>query len=81
MQAGDELMGLAAALFSLGTRTLVAAVAPVPDGETRPVALAFHDELRAGRRPAEALARTITRLGETGMATTTAKSFVCFGAG
>jgi tetratricopeptide (TPR) repeat protein len=80
VQAGDELMGLAAALFSLGTRTLVAAVAPVPDGETRPVALAFHDELRAGRRPAEALARTVTRMGETGTALATAKSFVCFGA-
>lgn len=80
VRAGDELMGLAAALFSLGTRTLVAAVAPVPDGETRPVALAFHDELRAGRRPAEALARTIARLGGTGTALATAKSFVCFGA-
>ncbi|HLY82247.1 MAG TPA: CHAT domain-containing protein, partial [Acidimicrobiales bacterium] len=34
VRPGDELMGLAAVLFSLGTRTLVASVIPVPDAAT-----------------------------------------------
>jgi CHAT domain-containing protein len=81
VHAGDELMGLTAALFSLGTRTLVAAVAPIPDGETRPIALGFHAALRAGHPPAEALALAATRPSPTEAAHATAKSFVCFGAG
>jgi tetratricopeptide (TPR) repeat protein len=81
IRAGDELMGLAAALFSLGARTLVAAVATIPDGETRPIALALHQSLRAGQSPARALAHTVTRPALTDAALATAKSFVCFGAG
>jgi hypothetical protein len=81
IRPGDELMGLAAALFSLGARTLVAAVATIPDGETRPVALALHQELRAGKSPAEALAHTVARSALTDAALATARSFVCFGAG
>jgi tetratricopeptide (TPR) repeat protein len=81
VRAGDELMGLAAALFALGTRTLVAAVAPIPDGETRPLALALHEALRAGHSPAEALALAATHSSRTNRADATARSFVCFGAG
>jgi CHAT domain-containing protein/tetratricopeptide (TPR) repeat protein len=81
VRAGDELMGFAAALFSLGTRTLVAAVAPVPDGETRPFALAFHAELRAGMSPAKALARSVAQSAPTDAAFAASRSFVCFGAG
>jgi tetratricopeptide (TPR) repeat protein len=81
IRAGDELMGLAAALFSLGARTLVSAVATIPDGETRPIALALHRQLRDGRPPAEALAGTAARPALTDAALATARSFVCFGAG
>jgi tetratricopeptide (TPR) repeat protein len=81
--AGDELMGLAAALFSLGMGTLVAAVTPVPDAATRPLMLALHDGLRAGTAPAAALAATQAgALGRDGPgAWAAAASFVCFGAG
>jgi CHAT domain-containing protein len=81
VRPGDELMGLAAALFALGTRTLVAAVAPIPDGETRPLALGLHEALRAGHSPAEALALAAGRSDRTSRADATARSFVCFGAG
>jgi tetratricopeptide (TPR) repeat protein len=53
---GDELMGLAAAVLSLGTRSLIASVVAVPDEETADVMLALHRHLRAGLSPAAALA-------------------------
>jgi tetratricopeptide (TPR) repeat protein len=82
VQPGDELMGLAAAVFALGTRTLVASVFPVPDGATRALMLSFHTGLRAGHNPAAALARAQRRIGATGAAGLAAASaFVCFGAG
>ena len=68
VRPGDELMGLAAALFSLGMGTLVAAVTPVPDAATRPLMLALHAAMRSGTPPAEALAAQA------------AVSFTCFGA-
>ena len=46
---GDALMGLAAALLSVGTATLIASVAPVPDaGGRRPHG---RPARRPGRRP------------------------------
>ncbi|MGH9156881.1 MAG: CHAT domain-containing protein, partial [Acidimicrobiales bacterium] len=53
---GDELIGLASALFALGTRALVAAVVPVPDAATRGFMIRFHHHLRSGLSPATALA-------------------------
>ncbi len=82
VQPGDELMGLATAVFSLGTRTLVASLYPVPDGPTRALMLALHTGLRAGLPPAVALARAQGRVaatGATGLAA--AAGFVCLGAG
>lgn len=80
---GDEILGLGAALFALGTRTLVASVVPVPDAATRPVMIAFHEALGAGVGPARALARaqavTGGRPGEASWAA--AAAFVCFGVG
>jgi hypothetical protein len=78
--AGEEIMGLAGALFALGTRTLVASVAPVPDRETRPLMLAFHAALLAGDTPARALRRAGEPTTATGV-DPVATSFVCFGAG
>ncbi|HSV64480.1 MAG TPA: CHAT domain-containing protein [Mycobacteriales bacterium] len=80
--AGDEVMGLTAALFALGTRTIVATVIPVPDQATRPMMLALHDGLRCGLPPAQALvhARAATDPDDPWQFATAA-GFVCFGAG
>jgi CHAT domain-containing protein len=61
--AGEELLGLGAALLAGGTATLVAPVLPVPDAATVPVMRAYHDGLRAGRSPAQALATVQAALG------------------
>src|SRR5262249_13256255 len=56
LHPGDELLGFAAALLGMGTRTIVASVVPVPDAAARRLMLAFHRELLAGAAPATALA-------------------------
>jgi CHAT domain-containing protein len=53
---GDELLGLAAALLAMGTRTIIATVVSVPDADARRLMLALHRQLAAGVRPARALA-------------------------
>jgi CHAT domain-containing protein len=73
VRPGDELMGLASAVFSLGTRTLIASVTPVNDADTRTLMLALHDALNDGRTPAAALTEASERTGIGG--------FVCFGYG
>ncbi len=79
---GDELMGLASALFALGTRTLVASVAPVPDAATRSLMLAFHALLQQGVAPASALAQAQAGAVSGHHAEfAAAAGFVCFGAG
>ncbi len=72
VKPGDELMGLAAAVMALGTRTLVASVVPVADEPTRPFMEAFHARLLAGETPAAALGTTTAETGLDG--------FVCLGA-
>ncbi|HZB48130.1 MAG TPA: CHAT domain-containing protein, partial [Mycobacteriales bacterium] len=80
--AGDEVMGLTSALFALGTRTAVATVIPVPDEATRPLMLAMHNGLRAGRSPAEALAVAQDAADRSDPAAlATVGGFVCYGAG
>ena len=64
VRPGDELMGLAAALFPLGTAALVASIVPVPDEATHRLMLAFHAALAAGSAPPprwRARARSSTR--------------------
>ncbi|MGH9246629.1 MAG: CHAT domain-containing protein [Acidimicrobiales bacterium] len=80
---GDELLGLAASLFGLGTRTLVASLLPVSDKATRALMLAFHRHLQRGSTPAEALAAAQAKARATGddAALAAAASFVCLGAG
>jgi CHAT domain/MalT-like TPR region len=73
LHPGDEVLGLAAALLGMGTRTIVASVVPVPDAAARRLMLAFHRNLLAGARPAAALARA--------QAGTRAPGFVCLGDG
>lgn len=74
IRPGDELMGVASAVFALGTRTLIASVAPVGDAETRQLMNAFHAELNNGLMPALALVRAQRAVPD-------ARGFVCFGAG
>ena len=74
IRPGDELMGLASAVFALGTRTLIASVAPVNDAETRALMNVFHAALCAGLSPANALVSAQQAVPE-------ARGFVCFGAG
>jgi hypothetical protein len=82
VHTGNELIGLAAALLGMGTQSLVATVVPVPDEATRPLMLRLHRHLRAGARPAEALARTHQELDSADPATRAAGAgFVCYGAG
>ena len=73
IRPGDEVMGLSAALFSLGTRALIASVAPVPDHTTRRLMLDFHANLTKGGGPAAALAAA--------QRTPTDAAFLCLGAG
>ena len=63
VRPGDELMGLASAVFALGTRTLIASVTPVDDRDTRTLMLALHAELASGRPAAAASPRPRRRPG------------------
>jgi tetratricopeptide (TPR) repeat protein len=81
VQAGDEVTGLASALLALGTRAVVAAVVPVPDGLTPDFMLDLHLQLEQRERPSTALAKAIA-LQEPGTAGwATGVSFICLGAG
>ncbi|MGH9279621.1 MAG: CHAT domain-containing protein, partial [Acidimicrobiales bacterium] len=77
--SGDELMGLASALFALGTATLVASVVPVPDAAARELMVSFHRNIQAGLSPAAALARA--QADGDGCISTGCAGFVCFGDG
>jgi tetratricopeptide (TPR) repeat protein len=56
---GDEQLGLAAALLSLGARSAVASVAPVPDETAADVMVRHHARLAEGRPSDESLALAI----------------------
>lgn len=73
VRPGDELMGLAASLFAMGTQTLVASVAPVDDAETERLMVELHRRLARGTSPARALADSQQRVEVAG--------FTCFGLG
>ncbi|HEY6886549.1 MAG TPA: CHAT domain-containing protein, partial [Solirubrobacter sp.] len=82
VHAGDELMGFTAAMFSLGTATVIAAVVPVPDEATKGLMLALDEELRNGTPPAAALVRARDAIDADENHRTVARAaFVCFGAG
>jgi CHAT domain-containing protein len=81
VRAGDEVLGLVAALLALGTRTVLATVVAVSDVDTKPIMMALHDKLREGATPADAMAaaRAAADQDNDG-AVAAAASFVCFGA-
>ncbi|MFN8223311.1 MAG: CHAT domain-containing protein [Gaiellales bacterium] len=74
---GDELLGLATTLLGLGTRTIIASVAPVSDRTTPRLMRTLHQELARGTSPARALAIAQSRHRDD----PSAGSFVCMGRG
>jgi CHAT domain-containing protein len=80
---GDELMGFAAVLLAQGTRTLIAALLPVPADRTVTLMVDLHRRLRKGQAPASALQQAQAALRATGdpVDVATAAAFVCLGAG
>lgn len=82
VRPGDELMGLAAALFSLGTTTIIGSVIPVPDDATRHLMGQFHRELTSGLSAPAALARAQATVVDARHETVAAAAgFVSLGAG
>jgi hypothetical protein len=75
---GDELLGVAAALIGMGTRTIIASVVPVPDAGVKRVMISLHSHLTAGERPAVALAKAQDRPGRRRYRQA---GFVCLGTG
>jgi CHAT domain-containing protein len=79
---GEELMGLSAALLSMGTRSIVASVGLVPDSNaTRSLMTDFHRHTISGRPPSQALSMAQAALQGTPEGYVAAASFVCIGAG
>ncbi len=73
MRPGDEALGLTSVLLSLGIRSVVAAVARVPDDVAAHTMVAYHRELARGAEVAEALASA------TQDAPLIARAFMAFG--
>ena len=79
---GDEVLGFGAALFGCGTSTLVAPVVPIPDAASVPLMLSYHQGLRQGASPAEALARAQSLVEPCDpLGRSAAAGFVCLGTG
>ena len=80
-RAGDELLGLVAALLSIGTRDVIATALRTPDVATRDVMLLLHSAREAGVSAAVALARTRAAIDPRDLSLlATAAGFTCFGA-
>ena len=74
VRPGDELMGLVAALLSLGARSVVASVVPVEDQASEELMVALHRRLLAGEPPAVALAAA-----QADSPSSVGLSYACFG--
>ncbi len=75
---GDELLGFAAALIGMGTRTIIASVVPVPDAGAKRLMISLHRHMTAGDSPSVALAKAQAQLGPRGYGQA---GFICFGTG
>jgi tetratricopeptide (TPR) repeat protein len=73
VRPGEEILGFTAALLYVGTQTVISSVTRVDDDAAAGVMTGYHRGLRAGARPAEALAGAA--LAEP------LSPFVCFGSG
>lgn len=75
----EELLGLAAALFSLGTAGLVSSVAEVNDTATADLMVELHAALASGADPATALHRVRRQTAADPVAAGTAAAFLALG--
>ena len=75
----QELLGLAAALFSIGTAGLVSSVGEVNDAATADLMVGLHDGLAAGKDPAAALLDVRRAVADDPVAAGTAAAFVALG--
>ena len=74
VHAGDEIVGLVAALLTMGAHAVVASVVPVEDRASADLMVALHERLQGGQPPALALA------GAQGAShVAVGLSYVCFG--
>jgi tetratricopeptide (TPR) repeat protein len=73
VRPGEELLGFTAALFHVGTTTVICSVARVADDAAVGIMTGYHRGLAAGARPARALAEAV--LPEP------FSPFICFGVG
>jgi hypothetical protein len=74
---GGALLGMASSLIQLGVSSVIAPLTPVSDERSVALMTRLHLELRAGARPAEALARAAMIDGDLDA---TAAAFVAIGA-
>ena len=75
----EELLGLTAALFSLGTAGLVSSVGEVNDRATADLMVGLHDALARGADPAHALHEVRRATADDPVAAGTAAAFVALG--
>ncbi len=75
----QELLGLAAALFSIGTAGLVSSVGEVNDAATADLMVGLHDGLARGEDPATALMAVRRAVAADPVAAGTAAAFVALG--
>ena len=75
----QELLGLAAALFSIGTAGLVSSVGEVNDAATAHLMLGLHEGLADGKDPAAALLDVRRAAADDPVAAGTAAAFVALG--
>jgi len=82
MVAGEEIIGIGAALLGGGTATFVAPLIPIPDMATVPLMRSYHEGLLMDRSPADALAQAQAQVDKADAAgRAAAAGFVCLGAG
>jgi CHAT domain-containing protein/tetratricopeptide (TPR) repeat protein len=80
-QPGDELLGLATAFLSLGTRALIASLVSLPDGESPRLMGDLHAQLSRGVPSATALAAIQSAPGDfEGHRLRASAGLICFGA-
>ena len=78
--AGDELLGTATSLLSLGVGSVIAPVLAVPDDSVGRLAVDLHRALRAGAPPSAALGSAVAAAADAGpKALAAAAAFQCIG--
>ncbi|MBA3983371.1 MAG: CHAT domain-containing protein, partial [Acidimicrobiia bacterium] len=78
--AGDELLGTAASLLSLGVGSVIAPVLAVPDDNASRLAVDLHRALRNGKPPSAALGSAVAAAADAGpRALAAAAAFQCIG--